>query len=59
MRATPGRTTYVGTATSGRRWATLAFDHAPGGHGFCPGDSEQARDSIDRIFAFPAKHLKP
>jgi dipeptidyl aminopeptidase/acylaminoacyl peptidase len=34
------------------------YDRAPGGHGFSQGDSEQARDSIDRIFAFLARYLK-
>jgi dipeptidyl aminopeptidase/acylaminoacyl peptidase len=43
----------------GKVFESKIYDRAPGGHGFSQGDSEQARDSIDRIFAFLAKHLKP
>jgi dipeptidyl aminopeptidase/acylaminoacyl peptidase len=43
----------------GKAFEAKIYDRAPGGHGFSQGDSEQARDSIERIFAFLAKHLKP
>jgi dipeptidyl aminopeptidase/acylaminoacyl peptidase len=43
----------------GKEFEAKIYDRAPGGHGFSQGDSEQARDSIKRIFAFLAKHLKP
>jgi dipeptidyl aminopeptidase/acylaminoacyl peptidase len=35
------------------------YERAPGGHAYASGDSEEARDSIDRVFAFLAKYLKP
>ena len=43
----------------GKKFEAKIYDRAPGGHGFSKGDSEQARDSIERIFAFLAEHLKP
>jgi dipeptidyl aminopeptidase/acylaminoacyl peptidase len=43
----------------GKEFEAKIYDRAPGGHGFSHGDSEQARDSIERIFTFLAKHLKP
>jgi dipeptidyl aminopeptidase/acylaminoacyl peptidase len=43
----------------GKTFEAKIYDRAPGGHGFSQGDSEQARDSIERVFAFLAKHLKP
>jgi dipeptidyl aminopeptidase/acylaminoacyl peptidase len=43
----------------GKKFEAKIYDRAPGGHGFSKGDSEQARDLIERIFAFLAKHLKP
>ena len=43
----------------GKNFEAKIYDRAPGGHGFSQGDSEQSRDSADRIFAFLAKHLKP
>jgi dipeptidyl aminopeptidase/acylaminoacyl peptidase len=43
----------------GKTFEAKIYDRAPGGHGFSQGESEQARDSIERIFAFLAKHLKP
>ncbi len=43
----------------GRKFEAKIYDRAPGGHGFSQGDSEQARDSIVRIFTFLAEHLKP
>ena len=42
----------------GKDFEAKIYDRAPGGHGFSQGDSEQARDSIDRIFVFLAKYLK-
>ena len=43
----------------GKDFEAKIYDHAPGGHGFSQGDSAQGRDSIDRIFAFLARRLKP
>jgi dipeptidyl aminopeptidase/acylaminoacyl peptidase len=43
----------------GKVFESKIYDRASGGHGFSQGDSEPARDSIDRIFAFLARHLKP
>jgi dipeptidyl aminopeptidase/acylaminoacyl peptidase len=42
----------------GKTFEAKIYDRAPGGHGFSKGDSDEARDSIERIFAFFAKHLK-
>jgi dipeptidyl aminopeptidase/acylaminoacyl peptidase len=42
----------------GKLFEAKIYDRAPGGHSFSQGDSEQARDSIDRIFVFLAKYLK-
>jgi dipeptidyl aminopeptidase/acylaminoacyl peptidase len=41
----------------GKVFESHIYEHAPGGHGFSQGDTEQSRDSIDRIFKFLAKHL--
>lgn len=43
----------------GKTFEHQIYEHAPGGHGYMEGDSEEARDSMDRIFAFLAKYLKP
>jgi dipeptidyl aminopeptidase/acylaminoacyl peptidase len=43
----------------GKNFEAKIYDRAPGGHGFSQGDSEPSRDSVNRIFAFLAKHLKP
>jgi dipeptidyl aminopeptidase/acylaminoacyl peptidase len=43
----------------GKVFESKIYDHAPGGHGFSQGDSEQSRDSINRIFTFLAKYLNP
>jgi dipeptidyl aminopeptidase/acylaminoacyl peptidase len=42
----------------GKMFEAKIYDRAPGGHGFSHGDSEPARDSIERIIAFLAKYLK-
>jgi dipeptidyl aminopeptidase/acylaminoacyl peptidase len=42
----------------GKVFESRIYDRAPGGHGFSQGESEEARDSIDRIFVFLSKHLK-
>ena len=34
------------------------YERAPGGHGYSDGDTPEARDSLDRIVDFLAKHLK-
>lgn len=43
----------------GKTFEHKIYDRAPGGHGFSEGDSEEARDSIERIFEFLGRHLKP
>jgi hypothetical protein len=43
----------------GKDFEAKIYERAPGGHGFSQGDTEPARDSANRIFAFLAKHLKP
>jgi dipeptidyl aminopeptidase/acylaminoacyl peptidase len=43
----------------GKEFEAKIYDRAPGGHGFSQGDTEPARDSADRIFAFLKKHLEP
>jgi dipeptidyl aminopeptidase/acylaminoacyl peptidase len=43
----------------GKVFESKIYERAPGGHGFSAGDSEEARDSLDRIMAFLAKHLQP
>jgi dipeptidyl aminopeptidase/acylaminoacyl peptidase len=43
----------------GKTFEHKIYEQAPGGHGYADGDTEAARDSIDRIFAFLARHLRP
>jgi dipeptidyl aminopeptidase/acylaminoacyl peptidase len=42
----------------GKEYEYKLYERAPGGHGFSDGDTAEARDSLDRIVAFLAKHLK-
>jgi dipeptidyl aminopeptidase/acylaminoacyl peptidase len=42
----------------GKEYEYRLYERAPGGHGFSDGDTPEARDSLDRIVAFLAKHLK-
>jgi len=42
----------------GKSYEYKLYERAPGGHGYSEGDSEQARDSLDRIIEFLGRHLK-
>jgi dipeptidyl aminopeptidase/acylaminoacyl peptidase len=42
----------------GKEYEYKLYERAPGGHGYSDGDTPEARDSLDRIVAFLAKHLK-
>jgi dipeptidyl aminopeptidase/acylaminoacyl peptidase len=42
----------------GKEFEYKLYERAPGGHGYSDGDTPEARDSLDRIVVFLAKHLK-
>lgn len=42
----------------GKEFEYKLYERAPGGHGYAYGDTPEARDSLDRIVAFLARHLK-
>ncbi len=42
----------------GKTYEYKLYDHAPGGHAYSDGDTEEARDSLNRIVAFLAKYVK-
>jgi dipeptidyl aminopeptidase/acylaminoacyl peptidase len=43
----------------GKTYEYKLYERAPGGHGYSDGDSEEARDSLNRIVEFLGRHLKP
>ena len=42
----------------GKTYEYKLYEHAPGGHAFSDGDTEEARDSLNRIVAFLAKYVR-
>ena len=42
----------------GKEYEYKLYERAPGGHSYAYGDTPEARDSLDRVVAFLAKHLK-
>jgi dipeptidyl aminopeptidase/acylaminoacyl peptidase len=42
----------------GKTYEVHLYDNAPGGHVYIYGDSEEARDTFDRIYKFISKYIK-